>query len=308
MLGRVNVDIHLTGIQLDIEHIGCKAVGGQQLVIGLTNGMIDEFVAHHPAIDIGVLQIVLRSGALGGRQPAPQPHVAVLALDSQCMVHEWGTANGSKTPFLLRHRIGSLVLAHHLAVVAQDQGDIEAGERDAAHQLVDMGKLGLFAAHELAPRRGIEEEIHHLHRSTHRMGRRLDGNAHLAPFGLRLPGFGLLGGAGGESEAGNRADGGERFATKAQAVDPLQIIEGRHLGGGVARQRQHQLIFGNAATVVTDADQLGAPLVDIDFDPVCARIQTVFHQLLDHGGGPLHHLSGGNLVGQNRWQNTDRHR
>ena len=127
MLGRVDVDIHLTGIQLDIEHISGETIGRQQLIIGLTNGVVDELVAHHPAVDIGVLQVVLRSCPLRGCQPAPQTHVAMLALHRQRMVHEGGSADGGKAALLLRHGIGGFVLAHHLAVVAQDQGGIEAG-------------------------------------------------------------------------------------------------------------------------------------------------------------------------------------
>ena len=308
VLGRMDVDIHLAGIQLDIKHIGREAIGGQQLVIGLANGVIDELVPHHAAIDIGVLQVVLRPGPCRSGQPAPQPHVAVFARYRQGMVHEGGAADGGKAALLLRHRVGRLVLAHHLAVVTQDQGGVEAGERDAAHQFVDVGKFGLFAAHELAPRRGVEEEIHHLHRGAHRVGRRLDGDAHLTPFRLGLPGLALLCRTGGEGEAGDGADGGERLPAKAQAVDPFQIVQGRHLGGGVARQRQHQLIPGDTAAVVTNADKLGASLVDVDLDPVSPRIQAVFHQFLHHGGGPLHHLTGSNLVGQNRRQYTDWHR
>ncbi|MNF67117.1 hypothetical protein D3C84_489230 [compost metagenome] len=234
VLGGMDVHIHLTGIQLYVEHIGGEAAGGQQLVIGLADGVVDELVAHHAAVHIGILQIVLRSGPRGQRQPAPQAHVAVLALHRQRVVHEGGAADGGEAALLLRHRIGGLVLAHHLAVVAQDQGDVEAGERDAAHQLVDVGKLCLLAAHELAPRRGVEEEVHHLYRGAHRVGRRLDGDAHLAPLRLGLPGFGLLRGAGGEGETGDRADGGERLAAKTEAVDPFQVIQGRHLGGRVS--------------------------------------------------------------------------
>ena len=234
VLGGMDVHIHLTGIQLDVEHIGGEAAGGQQLVISLTDGVVDELVAHHAAVYIGILQIVLRPGPRRQRQPAPQTHVAVLALHRQRVVHEGGAADGGEAALLLRHRIGGLVLAHHLAVMAQDQGDVEAGERDTAHQLVDVGKLCLLAAHELAPRRGVEEEIHHLHCGAHRMGRRLDGDAHLASLCLGLPGFGLLRGAGGEGETGDRADGGERLAAKAEAVDPFQVIQGRHLGGRVS--------------------------------------------------------------------------
>ena len=41
---------------------------------------------------------------------------------------------------------------------------------DAPHHLLDMGKLGLVGAQELAPRRRVVEEVAHLYRGAGRMG------------------------------------------------------------------------------------------------------------------------------------------
>ena len=65
-------------------------------------------------------------------------------------------------------------------------------------------------------------------------------------------------------------------------------------------QRQRQIGLGNAAAVIADADQLAAAFFQLDVDARRPGIQAVFHQLLDHGGGALHHLSGSDLVGQQR--------
>ena len=41
----------------------------------------------------------------------------------------------------------------------------------------------------------------------------------------------------------------------------------------------------------------GAAAFDMDIDAGGAGVHTVFQQLLDHRGRPLHHLAGGDLVG-----------
>lgn len=61
-------------------------------------------------------------------------------------------------------------------------------------------------------------------------------------------------------------------------------------------QREHQIVRVYATTVVTDANQCHAPLLDLDFDPRRARIQTVLQQLFDDRCRALDHLAGGDLV------------
>ena len=72
-------------------------------------------------------------------------------------------------------------------------------------------------------------------------------------------------------------------------------------------QGQRQLVFFDAAAVIADANELRAAAFDINVNPRGARIKTVLNQLFHHRRGPLHHLAGGNLVGELRRQNLNRH-
>ncbi|VTR51082.1 Uncharacterised protein [Serratia fonticola] len=62
-------------------------------------------------------------------------------------------------------------------------------------------------------------------------------------------------------------------------------------------QGQGQIGFGNAAAIITDADQFGPTAFDININPRCPGIQTIFYQFLHYRRRPFDHFSGGNLVG-----------
>jgi hypothetical protein len=64
----------------------------------------------------------------------------------------------------------------------------------------------------------------------------------------------------------------------------------------MARERQRQLVTGDAAAVVAHAAQRDAARLDLDLDRAGARIETVLDQLLDDGRRPLDDLAGGDLV------------
>jgi len=73
MLGRVNVNIHLVRVDLQIEHKSGLLIGPKLIFAGLANGMVYQPVAHHAAIHIAVLNIGKRSGvALGIGDPTAQ--------------------------------------------------------------------------------------------------------------------------------------------------------------------------------------------------------------------------------------------
>ena len=76
----------------------------------------------------------------------------------------------------------------------------------------------------------------------------------------------------------------------------LEIIERGDLAGGVAGERQGQLVGGDAAAVVAHADQADAAALDVDLDAAGAGVQAVLDELLDDGGRALDHFAGGDLV------------
>ncbi len=79
-------------------------------------------------------------------------------------------------------------------------------------------------------------------------------------------------------------------------ADAEQVVGPADFAGGVAGDGQRQVVGVNPRAVVGDADQLGPPFEDVDFDAGGERIEAVFQQLLDDAPRTLDHFAGGNLI------------
>ena len=73
----------------------------------------------------------------------------------------------------------------------------------------------------------------------------------------------------------------------------------------MALHGEREFIRGDAAAVVADADQAAAAGLQFDVDAAGAGIQRVFDQFLHHRGRTLHHLAGGDLVGEDLGEQAD---
>ncbi|EXI77885.1 MAG: hypothetical protein AW12_03083 [Candidatus Accumulibacter sp. BA-94] len=76
----------------------------------------------------------------------------------------------------------------------------------------------------------------------------------------------------GQRQAGDAGDRRQRFATKTQRADALEIVERGNLRGGVAGERQSQFVTRDSRAVVADADQLDAAFFELNLDRRTARI------------------------------------
>jgi len=72
-------------------------------------------------------------------------------------------------------------------------------------------------------------------------------------------------------------------------------------------ERDARFIRRYAAAVILHANEPAAALTHLDADVAGAGIQAVFDQLFDRRCGSLDHLAGGDLVGNLRSKNTNRH-
>ena len=108
-------------------------------------------------------------------------------------------------------------------------------------------------------------------------------------------------------EARHRRDRGQRFAAKAQRGDGAEIVGGGDLAGGMARQRQRELVGGNAAAVVAHARESHAARFDFHLDASRAGVEAVLDQLLDDGGRALDDLAGRDLIDEVIVEDADRH-
>jgi hypothetical protein len=150
------------------------------------------------------------------------------------------------------------------------------------------------AAQELAAHGSVVEEVADLDARALGAAPGADGGEFPAVAADLRPAV-LVGWAGLEGDLGDAADGGEGLPPEAEGADAEQVVGAGELAGGVGGEGQGQVLGGDTAAVVHDADEGGAALLDLHLDALAARVQAVLQQLLDDGGGPLDHLAGGDL-------------
>ena len=71
--------------------------------------------------------------------------------------------------------------------------------------------------------------------------------------------------------------------------------------------RQREILPRHAAAVIPHLDETAPAVAEDGFHLSRPGIERIFHQLLDHGRRPLHHLTGGDAVDEGFGQTTDGH-
>ena len=202
---------------------------------------------------------------------------------------------------LAHHRRHAFFQALHriteygFAVVRQRKSSLRIGQRQAFQHGGAMGVFGVFGFQEFAPRGRVEKKFAHFHRGAFGVRRRID-RAQNAIFGTDFVCVRQIGGAAGQRQARYGGDAGQPFAAKAHAADVFQIVQLFDFAGGVARECQGKVVGVDAAAVVGHADELDAAARQFHADMRRPRVQAVFHDFFECGGGAFHHFAGGDLI------------
>ena len=107
--------------------------------------------------------------------------------------------------------------------------------------------------------------------------------------GVRRPAHHLYPGDGGNGRQG--------LPPKAQGADGLQVVLGAQLAGSMAEEGRPELVRRDPLPVIGHPQEGEAAVGDLHRHAGRSGVDGVLHQLLGHGGGPLHHLSGGDQIG-----------
>src|ERR1700740_2626514 len=73
----------------------------------------------------------------------------------------------------------------------------------------------------------------------------------------------------------------------------------------MALEGKQRVVAHHPTTVVGDLDELFATRLDLDADTRGLGIESVLEKFFHHGCGPLHHLAGGDLVGNGFGKHVD---
>jgi hypothetical protein len=176
---------------------------------------------------------------------------------------------------------------------------------EAADDLGDGLRLGAVALQELEARRRRGEEVRDLDPGAARGRRRPDlvpdaGLDQHSGAGRRVRG------ARRDRQPRDGADGRQRLAAEAERADARQVAVGQ-LRGGVALDREGEVLRAHAAAVVDDADELAPARLDPHLDGARAGVDGVLDELLHGRGRPLDDLAGGDAVDEDRVEPADAH-
>ena len=186
-----------------------------------------------------------------------------------------------------------------LAVPEELDGNLRVGQRLHLHGGGYPAALHGVGFHEFHPGGGVEKEV------ADDDGRPF-GTADLgflqnfSRFQLQRRAGHAARRLGQKVDTADGGDGGQCLAPEAHGADGGKVLCAAEFGGGVAEKGRPGVLGGHAAAVVRDPEEGHAAVPNLHGDFGRARVHRVFQKLLDHGRGALHHLAGGDQIGNMR--------
>ena len=104
----------------------------------------------------------------------------------------------------------------------------------------------------------------------------------------------------GHTDLRNRGDTRQCLPPKPHGRHRFELIKRTDFTRGVGREGQGQILLGHTTTIIAHLDQARTGFFDTDVDSQGAGIDSVLHQLLDHGRRAFNHFTCGYLVDQFR--------
>ena len=169
-----------------------------------------------------------------------------------------------------------------------------------------MGRLGVLRAQKFPARRQIKKKLAHFNAGAWSAAASFDSgdlpavDEHFGAFRRFAVAF-----ARGQGEAAHAGDARQGFAPKAHRGDRTQILRPGDFAGRVPFQAEQRVVPAHAQAVVGDANEAASAGLDFNRQARGLGVEGILHQFLDHAGGALDDLAGGDLVGHLFGQQTD---
>ena len=291
-LGGVDVHVHLAGAYRQVDDTAGEFPHHPLVFVGFLHRRHHHAAFYVPSVDEKVL-ITPGSPAAGGQGGEPlRAHPVAAALHGQEAQGDVPAHDGVDGAFQLPVAGGEQLL---LPVPDEFHTDLRVGQGGALDHGEHSGALGGILLGEFQPGGGVVKQVPHRHSRALGTARLLLAHHHPRLHGEGSPQCLVLG-AGEQLYPGDGGDRRQRLPPEAQGADGLQIPLAGDLGRGVAQEGGGGLVRRDAAAVVGDPDQRHAAVGDLHRHRPGPGVDGVFHQLLHHAGGALHHLPGGDEV------------
>ena len=271
----------------------------QHIVVGAAHRVRHQAVAHVAAVDEQVLQVGARARRVGQADAAMQrqrPHFAGQHAAACRRKPSPSTSRSRCSGGAARHCCNRRPSCHS---ANSTSGRASAWRRNASVQCASS-VASLFRN---LRRAGV---LKNSSLTSTVVPRARAARRQLARACMQRKGMVRAVGAAGQRQLRHRRDGRQRLAAKAHRRDLLEVVERGDLAGGMAPERQRQLVGGDAQAIVFDHDRAHAAAAQPHHDAASRGIERVVDQLAHHRRRPLDHLAGGDLADQLARQFADR--
>ena len=300
-LCRMHINIHRRRIHINKQHACRKPlgryVGGKRLLKRRHSGAALDVAV----VDEKVLEIARRLDIIGRADKAVYFHALAAAFDRQhapCKVSA-------------EHRINRVFelavprsIQSDIAVHDKADGDLGVRECNLLHRGGNRRRLGGIFFQKLTAGRRVGKQLLHRNGRAGRASRLTDRN-NPAAVGIEHCTVCRLGSLRQDAHLGDRGDRGKRLAAETERENSGKVFRRGDFAGRVALERQRHIFGRHATSVVRDAHIADAAVLDLDGDLLCACVDGILHQLLDHGGRSVHDLTCGNEVCHLKAQDID---
>ena len=291
--GRMHIDVHQMGRQIQVEHTAGEPALHHLILIGLLQRRGQQLGLDGPPADEKVLARPVATGGRGLAHEAPEGIVLPMAF------HRHQTS-GKLPPVDAIDGAAKFPVAggaeQLLAVLQKADGHVGMGKGLPLDGGKDMGAFGGVGFHKFHPGRGVVKEVPDENGGA-------VGASGLSVFrdlaALQMEGCtgGCPGEPGQKVDTADAGNGRQGFAPESHGHNGRQIVGTAQLAGGVTEKGCLRVVGAHAAAVVGDAQKGHAAVLNLHCNVFGPGVHGVFQQLLDDAGRTLHHLTGGNEVG-----------
>ena len=267
-----------------------------------------EHVAEHPAPVDKERNVLPRALVTGGKTGKSGHHWPLRIFLSSIKAAD---LLGHLQPIDLDQDTGELSVSRcrkDLSSFAEDaEADLGISQRILFEHMVAMAYLGVAAFEKFEAGWYRAKEIAHGERRALRRGR-CAHRRDLSIAGADLRALCSLAMPAQQRDIRHSRDTGQRLPAKTERADMLQVVDLRHFTGSMTLQGQLQFIAGNAAAVVSHANELEPAIRQVNANLRSSGIDTILNEFFNNRGGPLNDLARGNFRGNIRRKLTYWHK
>ena len=287
------MDVHIAqmAVHLDIQHNNRIAILRNIVLIGFQNRFLNPVGADHPAVDEDGHIIAAGAGLRRQRHQTADRVIEVLSFHLDALTGQIAAVND-------RHNFQQTAVAgaaeHFLAVVDKPKRDVRIAQRKLLDDVENQrgfirNRLEMLQPGRCFLKQAADRDLRSLIAGVRPRGLALA----VADFHTR----GIFAVVGQKCQIGDGSDRRQRFTAETQRVNRPQIFRRLDFTGGMPFKAQTCVFPIHPDAVVDHFHQLGAALVDVDFNPGRLRVQRVFNQFFDDAHRPFDDLPGGDHVG-----------